>query len=275
MFIFDNPTTESTSERVVKPSRTIPRAHDAPVHVCKFEPTSTLLASGSADGIVKVWDVRRGYATHAFRGHGGVVSALAFRYVNDFSSVVASEPTLHLITGSIDSRLRVFDLSPSASRTGSSKAIAVLEGHMSVPRGLDVSEDGKWLISGGRDAVVLVWDLLPLDHASTSSKSGKPGKSVAQIPTLSRTITVLERVEAVGFIHDNLSFFTAGEKGTVKLWDAKTGNCVFAFDTYETDSGEQVDEQHEIVNAWYGFFICDRLSIDHISFLVSSYQHEQ
>ena len=112
MFIFDNPTTESTSERVVKHSRTIPRAHDAPIHVCKFEPTSTLLASGSADGIVKVWDVRRGYATHAFRGHGGVVSALAFRYVNDFSSVVASEPTLHLITGSIDSPFEFLTFPP-------------------------------------------------------------------------------------------------------------------------------------------------------------------
>ncbi|CAN0277644.1 unnamed protein product, partial [Hapterophycus canaliculatus] len=40
--------------------------------------TGTLVATGSSDSTVKVWDVERGYCTHNFRGHKGVVSVVAF-----------------------------------------------------------------------------------------------------------------------------------------------------------------------------------------------------
>jgi len=67
-------------KNVVHPNRVISKAHEAPIHVSTVDPTSTYLASGSADGVVKVWDIHRGYITHVFKGHGGVVSALAFNY---------------------------------------------------------------------------------------------------------------------------------------------------------------------------------------------------
>lgn len=262
MFIFEEPIVSSVGvyDRITRPTRVVPRAHDAPVHVCKFEPSSTLLASGSADGIVKVWDIRRGYATHAFKGHGGVVSALSFRSVQELSQVVSSEPSLHLITGSVDTRIRIFDLSPSANRVGNSKAIAVLEGHMSVPRGLDVSKDGKWLISGGRDSVVLIWDLGPLSRSLAETKSQKKKVSESRQPTLVRTITVMERVESVGFVDEGdkdkskpgcpPTLYTGGEKGIVKLWDSQNGTCFHAFHTYEAGGGEQAEEQRGILDAW-------------------------
>jgi hypothetical protein len=109
------------------------KAHEAPVHVCKVDPTSTYLASGSADGVVKVW------AT------GDIKKQLA--------------------TGSADTEIRIFDLGAAVARTHDrSKPQAVLDGHVSVPRGLDVSQDGKWLLSAGRDSVALLWDLSPLQE---------------------------------------------------------------------------------------------------------------
>ncbi|KAJ2753458.1 U3 small nucleolar RNA-associated protein, partial [Coemansia nantahalensis] len=51
------------------------KAHDAPVIAMDIDATSTLVATGSADNTVKVWDIDRGYCTHNFKGHGGLVTA--------------------------------------------------------------------------------------------------------------------------------------------------------------------------------------------------------
>jgi U3 small nucleolar RNA-associated protein 13 len=234
--IFEVPSSSNPAKKLVQPIRVISRAHDAPVHVCKADPTSTYLASGSADGVVKVWDIRHGHITHVFKGHGGIVSALVFNYPQDVSSVTRKE-TMHLITASADTRIRIFDLSASSLSSGR-KPNAVLEGHVSVPRGLDVSLDGRWLVSGGRDSVVLVWDLSSKDQSQPSGAKGK-GKDKAFTPTLVKTIPVLERVEALGLLRPDedltgstsgpsrIRFYTGGEKGVVKIWDGKDGAVLF------------------------------------------------
>lgn len=237
---------------VIRPILTVPRAHNAPVHVCTVDPTSTYVASGSADGVVKVWDLLSGKVTHVFTGHGGTVSALTFNYPN-IRSAVSTRRDMQLVTASADTRLRIFSLS-----SGSTTPVAVLDGHHSVPRGLDVTSDGKWLISGGRDSMIFVWDLTP--HASkalqdTSSKKRKK----ASMPTLIRNIPVLERIEALGFLwsdeqdseddtnSENMQFYTAGESGLIKVWDAKSGSLVFTLNA-EDDRGST---EREIVNAVY------------------------
>ena len=217
-------------KNIIHPDRVISKAHEAPVHVCKVDPTSTYLASGSADGVVKVWDIHRGYITHVFKGHGGVVSALAFNYPRDPSSITTGDAKMQLITGSVDTKIRIFDLGDAIVRTsGRPKPEAILEGHVSVPRGLDVSQDGKWLLSAGRDSVALLWDISPLRTSNPTSK----GKEKHPEPRLVKTIPVLDRVEAAGLLlpEEHLAgsskdatapgfrFFVAGEKGVVSIWD--------------------------------------------------------
>ena len=251
MHVFDNPLSMAHNSKKIRPTKTYSRAHDAPVHVCKVDPLSILLASGSADGIVKVWDIQRGYVTHTFKGHGGVVSSLLFRCVHDKSSAVNIEPTMHLISGSVDTRIRIFDLSPSSARTGFSKPISVLEGHVSVPRGLAISQDGRWLLSGGRDSVVLLWDVTG-ESASSDVKRKSNGKP-ALTPSLVRTLPILERVEAIGLVADDadrLHFFTAGEKGIVKLWNAHEGTALSTL-SVDTEGTYELEEQREIVEAMY------------------------
>lgn len=234
------------------------------MHVCKADPTSTYLASGSADGVVKVWDILRGYVTHVFKGHGGVVSALAFNYPQDASSVTQENRTMHLITASVDTRIRVFNLTEGATTSsGGGKPEAVLEGHVSVPRGLDVSPDGRWLVTGGRDSVVLIWDLLSKSPSAASVKTKKSNqKTPALTPSLVKTIPVLERVEAVGLLRtddDNivgqskkefskLKFYTGGEKGVIKVWDGKTGEITQTLGQESTAGSEEMEEQRQIMD---------------------------
>ncbi|KAG8864534.1 U3 small nucleolar RNA-associated protein 13 [Tulasnella sp. 330] len=227
--------------------RQIARAHDAPVHVITIDPTSSYAASGSADGHVKIWNIARGFVTHSFRGHAGVISALHFH----FSKTNAT--TKYLVTGSVDTKIRIFDLTAK-----SDQPIATLDGHVSVPRGVSVSDDGRWLVSGGRDAVLLLWDLHAtdsgLDLVTTSKKKAAKGKFA---PKLANTIPVLERIEAVSILNDGerLRAYTAGEKGTVKLWDVFRGEVVAGSSRNGqkpfAELSEDMQEQVQIVSAIY------------------------
>ncbi|KAF9225553.1 U3 small nucleolar RNA-associated protein [Gyrodon lividus] len=252
---------KSFSGQVVHPSRVIARAHDAPVHVCTVDPTSTYLASGSADGIVKVWDISTTHVTHVFKGHGGVVSALKFNFPRN-PSIVTSERTLQLVTASVDTRIRLFDLmATSRNEQGALRPIAVLEGHVSVPRGLDVTPDGKWLISGGRDSVVMLWDMSSSPSSGDRIISKGKNKSKTIAPTLSKTIPVMERVEAVGFVLPDLSdftsetsrfhFFTAGDKGVVRIWDSREGSVLHSSSANSESGLADQEEQRQIIEAFY------------------------
>lgn len=242
--IYDLSATSEVRRNSVPAIRHIARAHDAPVHVSTVDPSSSYVASGSADGVVKVWDLQRGYVTHVFKGHGGVVSALAFYHRP--GREIGEIATFRLFTGSVDNRIRVFDLAAPRGPHGSKPNI-VLEGHVSVPRGIAVSGDGKWLVSGGRDAVALIWDL-----------TGGKGKRGFAAPV--KTIPILERVEALGILatdvesgttYPSLKFYTGGEHGTIKIWDAWKGTVLASMNPphmhVESDE-EAVEEQPEILN---------------------------
>lgn len=260
--IYELPKDSTPLARPVHPSRVIAKSHDAPVHVCRTDPASTYLASGSADGVVKVWDIARGYVTHVFKGHGGVISALVFNFPFDSSSV-GRETRMELITACVDTKIRIFDLSTALARSGAAaKPRSILEGHVSVPRGLDVSRDGKWLVSGGRDSVVLVWDIAsPATESSKPQNSKGKGKAKAETPLLVKTIPVMERIESVGIIRQEdslagttsgnspLHIFTGGEKGVVKVWDAIKGSLLYTMGQELDNATEDQEEQRQIVDA--------------------------
>jgi U3 small nucleolar RNA-associated protein 13 len=116
----------------------------------------------------------------------------------------------------------------------------VLEGHTSVPRGLTVSEDGKWLLSGGRDAVALLWH-----YPSSRGKSN----------SVPKTIPLFEEVEAIGFLPNSaetpsLLFYAGGEKGVIKIWDALHGKAVRSFEDLDT-SPVNIDQQKSLVDVRY------------------------
>ena len=201
-----------------------------------------------------------GHVTHAFKGHGGVVSALKFNFPRD-PSITSSVRTFQLVTASVDTRIRLFDLmATSRNDQGALQPIAVLEGHVSVPRGLDVTPDGRWLISGGRDSVVLLWDMSTSSRLTDGSISKKrKANSAIVAPTLSKTIPVMESVEAVGFVHPELNdftvksprlqFFTAGDKGVVRIWDLMQGSVLYSLTTEFGSNAVDQEAQRQIIDA--------------------------
>lgn len=133
--------------------RTISKAHEAPVALMAVDPTSSLLATGSADGSVKIWDMRGGYCTHVFRGHGGVISALCWHV----ESPSKAGRRVQLFTGCVDGKVRVWDLH-GHKKAMHAKPSAVLNAHAGVVRGISLSSDGQTLVSGARDQTLVFWD---------------------------------------------------------------------------------------------------------------------
>lgn len=245
--------------------RHTPRSHPAPVLISTIDPTSTLLASGSADGLVKVWDLAGGFVTHVYRSHGGPISALCFNLPR-FGPAKGSR--MELITGCADTKVRVFDLRDVGAGGAGGKPRAILDGHVSVVRGLGVTDEGRWLVSGGRDRVLMVWDLWGGDEhgwqrlAGGEAASKKKGKGKAVEVQLARTITVLESLESVGVlgreeevagldgpVGSRVVCWSAGEKGVVKAWDALKGSQLAVFRGAEgvnvADPSEEPDEDEQ------------------------------
>ncbi|KAF4550270.1 Utp13 specific WD40 associated domain-containing protein [Elsinoe fawcettii] len=193
------------------------KPHTAPVVVSAVDATGSLLATGGADGVVKVWDIRRGFTTHTLHGHSGVVSALHFFQVIaaddsaarsksrkrksrkdededmlDESSVATAD--FRLASGGEDGKIRIWDLHKR-------KSIAILDSHVSVVRSLNFSESKQLLLSASRDQTAIAWD----------------AASWRQV----LTIPVLETVEVAAFIDEGDYFYTGGETARLRIWDAK------------------------------------------------------
>ncbi|PIK37386.1 putative transducin beta-like protein 3 [Apostichopus japonicus] len=123
--------------------RTWKAIHIAPVVSMAFDSTSTLLATGSSDSMIKVWDVIKQYCTHNLKGSQVVVNLLEFH----------PDPTkLLLFSASSDSVIRVWNL-----KTG--KCEYQLTKHYSAVTSFSFNQDATLLFSTGRDSVVTIWDL--------------------------------------------------------------------------------------------------------------------
>ncbi|KAL8656910.1 MAG: hypothetical protein Q9226_002445 [Calogaya cf. arnoldii] len=226
------PTIAPTLLRTSKP-------HATPVITIAIDSSGTLLGTGSADGVIKVWDIRRGFVTHTLRGHNGVISALHF-FESTTSEAAGGKASkqkkklrkdaeadgdtmaglvhgdtatarFRLASGSEDGKIRIWDLSKR-------KSIAILDSHVSVVRSFDFSVSLNVLVSASRDKTTIIWD--------------------AHTWEIRRVIPVVEVVESVGFVEDSAFIFTGGEFGRLRIWDSGTGREV----TEEQPSGGEGDE---------------------------------
>lgn len=208
------------------------KPHKTPVVVVAVDNTSSLLATGGADGEVKVWDLRGGYTTHTFHGHSGVVSALHFFHVdpneaeqtstkgkkrknkqrNGEAEEVQNEATAgyRLASGGEDGNIRIWDLSKS-------QGVASLESHVSVVKSLDYAPDQRLLLSGSRDKTVILWD----------------SKTWQQVST----IAVLETIETAGFVETGKLIYTGGDTARLRIWTTNDGQEV----TEDQEEGAEIE----------------------------------
>ena len=111
-----------------------------------FDPSGRLLASASGDRTVKLWDVATGERLDTFS-----------QPTKDQYAVVFSPDGQHVIAGGVDSRIRVWRISPTA-KEGTNDLVESLFAHDGPIVRLAVSRDGRWIASSSEDRTIKIWD---------------------------------------------------------------------------------------------------------------------
>ena len=107
--------------------------------------------------------------------------------------------------------------------------------------------------------MVLVWHLQNCLQTDSQAKKRKEKDSSS---FLAKTIPVLERIEALGIIEptetigsstgaSNLRFYTGGEKGVVRIWDAKDNQVLAVLGEEHSERSEDAEEQLSILDVIY------------------------
>lgn len=137
---------------------------DAGVTSVCISPDGTLVAAGSLDTVVRIWDVQTGKAIERLKGHRDSVYSVAF-----------TPDGRGLVSASLDKTLKYWDVGPIYDRrrngglkNGTSAGDKVMDrtsqclmnftGHKDYVLSVAVSHDGQWVVSGSKDRGVQFWD---------------------------------------------------------------------------------------------------------------------
>jgi U3 small nucleolar RNA-associated protein 13 len=170
--------------------------HKLPVTKVAFHPSGIFFATGSVDGLVKVWDIRNGYATHALHPTSAASGGGRGTYAVSCIQWRPTSASLILAIGREDGSISIHDLLLNAQDTKSaSMPVAVLRDHISAVTCVAWSSEGSGggstsssgsrkhgsgvFFSSGRDSVINTWLISEQEVTDTSSspKSKKRRKS--------------------------------------------------------------------------------------------------
>lgn len=101
-----------------------------------------ILASGSDDNSIKIWDSRKKHAVHTLKSNYQV------------TSVCFNDTAEQIISGGIDNELKVWDIRKN-------EVLYKLKGHTDTVTGLALSPDGSYILSNSMDNTLRIWDIRP------------------------------------------------------------------------------------------------------------------
>ena len=204
------------------------RGHDGRVLIANFSKDGNTLVSGGVDGILLVWDIHKSPKLMLrLNGHGNWVRSVTFTHDG-----------AQMATGDSDGTILLWQ----------ADARQVLPGHQGRARTVDISPDGKTVISAGFDTHLGVWDaesgdLLHLretgrDNAVSNAIFSPDGNTAVSIDGggtvifwdtqtwMTRTMTVGAHQSftiAAAFSPDGATLATGDFAGVIRLWDVASG----------------------------------------------------
>lgn len=144
-------------------------SEDPGVMSVTISPDATLVAVGSGDTIVCIWDVATGTLLEQLQGHKDSVYSVAF-----------TSDGKGLVSGSLDKSVKYWDVSvlaagrakgkpenatptptssgPSSSSDGLVPCTMDFVGHKNYVLSVSVTPDSRWVASGSKDRCVRFWD---------------------------------------------------------------------------------------------------------------------
>jgi U3 small nucleolar RNA-associated protein 13 len=120
---------------------TIIKGHKMPVLSMDYDQSCTLVATGSTDHVVRVWDIVRGFCTHSFKYHHDLIRFVKF---------LPNSKEIYLFSSSEDCTLKTYNLMNST-------CVGDFTNHLSAPTDLALTDDNEVMVSVGRDKVTLIF----------------------------------------------------------------------------------------------------------------------
>jgi small GTP-binding protein len=202
-----------------------------------FDPTGQMLASGSDDQTVKLWDTASGKLIRTLDGHKDMVGS------------VEIDPTGQMLaSASNDQTVKLWD-------TASGKLIRTLKGHKNIVSSVAFDPTGQILASAGIESTVKLWDAASgklictlkghtnmvrravFDPTGQMLASGSDDQTVKLWDTASgkliRTLVGHDGfVLSVAFDPTGRILASGGTDKTVKLWDTASGKLIRTLEGY-------------------------------------------
>ena len=163
--------------------------HAGAIYDLALSPSGHVLASASADGTARLWDLDRQSELLQIAGHG-----------DEVNSVVFSKDGAQLLTAGYEGMIRLWD-----RQTG--RELQVYSGHEDMVWSALFSPDGQHIASAGEDGTVRLWDAA--SGQQTQVLDGHDGP-----------------VTWVDYSHDGRLLVSAGDDATARVWDTESGELV-------------------------------------------------
>ncbi len=163
--------------------------HASIISTGAFAPDGKIVATGSSDTNVRLWNGTTGSALIKLSGHTKEITAICF-----------SPSGQTVFTGSDDHTAKLWDVA-----TG--QLLQTYQGHLGMIAALAVSPTQDLVATGGADNVIKIWDV-------------KSGKELLSLPAQNNPVFSL------GFSADGKVLASGGSDGVVKLWQVATGQAV-------------------------------------------------
>ncbi|KAH6850399.1 LIS-1 2 [Chaetomium sp. MPI-CAGE-AT-0009] len=198
------------------PPRYLLESHQAIVNCLAFHPTFSVLASGSDDYTIKIWDWELGELERTLKGHtkavldvdyGGPAGSILLASCSSDSTIKLWDPAddyknIRTLSGhehSVSAVRFVPDrrsspgpahllVSASGDKTlrlwdaATGYCMRTLQGHTGWVRDVCASPDGHYLLSAGSDQTARLWAISP--SSTTTNPPTSPDSSSSNLPTL-------------------------------------------------------------------------------------------
>ncbi|KAL6925989.1 hypothetical protein ACO0SA_000599 [Hanseniaspora valbyensis] len=172
--------------------------------VC-FSPDGTLLANGTEDKVIRIWNLKEQKIVKMLKGHDQDIYSLEF-----------TPDGKKLISGSGDKTVRVWNLDPAllnSSNDGTSVESSVEEQIFKLDDGVTtvtVSPDSQLIAAGSLDRTIRIWRLSTgelVDRLDSENELGTGHK---------------DSVYSIAFTHDGRQLVSGSLDRSIKLWDLKS-----------------------------------------------------